>query len=208
MRAGNYGSEGSGASMTADHYDNRFRRYPVWAGLLASIAAVAIGTLLVYPLEEVAPVISLGIVYLPGVLAISILWGWRLGLLTVIVSVGAFNWFHIAPHGRFAVAEDRDLVALVVFGIIAIVASTLAEVARARAEEAERGREQADRRARRAGRALSRERDRMQAEAIEAEALRRSDELKTSLLRAVSHDLRTPLTSIIAAGRCTWLADA
>src|SRR5262249_57931634 len=42
--------------------------------------------------------------------------------------------------------------------------------------------------------------DRMQAEAIEAEALRRSDELKTSLLRSVSHDLRTPLTSIIAAG--------
>jgi two-component system sensor histidine kinase KdpD len=40
----------------------------------------------------------------------------------------------------------------------------------------------------------------MQAEAIEAGALRRSDELKTSLLRSVSHDLRTPLTSIIAAG--------
>ncbi len=40
----------------------------------------------------------------------------------------------------------------------------------------------------------------MQAEAIEAEALRRSDELKTALLRSVSHDLRTPLTSIIAAG--------
>ena len=40
----------------------------------------------------------------------------------------------------------------------------------------------------------------MQAEAIEAEALRRTDELKTSLLRSVSHDLRTPLTSIIAAG--------
>ncbi|HEY4778988.1 MAG TPA: ATP-binding protein, partial [Solirubrobacterales bacterium] len=44
------------------------------------------------------------------------------------------------------------------------------------------------------------ERERMQAEVIEAEALRRSDELKTALLRAVSHDLRTPLTSIIAAG--------
>ena len=40
----------------------------------------------------------------------------------------------------------------------------------------------------------------MQAEAIEAGALRRSDELKTALLRSVSHDLRTPLTSIIAAG--------
>jgi two-component system sensor histidine kinase KdpD len=40
----------------------------------------------------------------------------------------------------------------------------------------------------------------MRVEAIEAEALRRSEELKTSLLRAVSHDLRTPLTAIIAAG--------
>jgi two-component system sensor histidine kinase KdpD len=47
---------------------------------------------------------------------------------------------------------------------------------------------------------LSREKDRMQVEAIEAAALRRSDELKTALLRSVSHDLRTPLTSIIAAG--------
>ena len=46
----------------------------------------------------------------------------------------------------------------------------------------------------------------MQAEAIEAEALRRSDELKTALLRSVSHDLRTPLTSIIAAGAALGLA--
>ena len=95
------------------------------------------------------------------------------------------------PLGRFAVAEDRDLVAIVVFGIVALVASTLAEVARARTEEAERGREQADRALAELA-ALSRERDRMQAEAVEAEALRRSDELKTSLLRSVSHDLRTP----------------
>lgn len=49
-------------------------------------------------------------------------------------------------------------------------------------------------------RELTAERDRMEGEAIEAGALRRSDELKTALLRSVSHDLRTPLTSIIAAG--------
>jgi len=44
------------------------------------------------------------------------------------------------------------------------------------------------------------ERQRLGAEAVEAQALRRSDELKTALLRSVSHDLRTPLTAIVAAG--------
>ncbi|HEX4690811.1 MAG TPA: DUF4118 domain-containing protein, partial [Solirubrobacteraceae bacterium] len=44
------------------------------------------------------------------------------------------------------------------------------------------------------------ERDRLQTEVVETRALRRSDELKTALLRSVSHDLRTPLTAIITAG--------
>jgi two-component system sensor histidine kinase KdpD len=185
--------------MTTDSTDSRSRRFPVWAGILASLAAVGFGTILVYPLDNVAPVVSLGIVYLPGVLLISILWGWRLGLFTAVASVAAFNWFHIPPLNHFTVAHDRDLVALVVFVVVAFAASSLAEVARARTEEAERGRERADRALAELAE-LSRERDRMQAEAVEAEALRRSDELKTSLLRSVSHDLRTPLTSMIAAG--------
>ena len=44
------------------------------------------------------------------------------------------------------------------------------------------------------------DRDRLQAEVVETQALRRSDVIKTALLRAVSHDLRTPLTAIITAG--------
>ena len=43
------------------------------------------------------------------------------------------------------------------------------------------------------------ERRGLEAEALEAEALRRSDALKTALLRAVSHDLRSPLTAILAS---------
>ena len=39
----------------------------------------------------------------------------------------------------------------------------------------------------------------LQADALETEALRRSDALKTALLRAVSHDLRSPLTAILAS---------
>jgi two-component system sensor histidine kinase KdpD len=40
------------------------------------------------------------------------------------------------------------------------------------------------------------DRERLAQEALEAEALRRGDVIKTALLRAVSHDLRTPLMAI------------
>ncbi len=43
------------------------------------------------------------------------------------------------------------------------------------------------------------ERVRLRIEANEAETLRRTDELKSALLNAVSHDLRTPLASILAS---------
>lgn len=173
---------------------------PGWGwGLAAAAATVGAATLLVYPLKDVAPAVSLSVVYIPGVLLISTVWGWRLGLLTAVASALAFNWFHIPPTGKFTIAADKDVVALVTFGIVAIASSSLAEMARARAAEAERRRGEAEQVLERL-RELSEERDRMEAEAIEAGALRRSDELKTALLRSVSHDLRTPLTSIIAAG--------
>jgi two-component system sensor histidine kinase KdpD len=68
--------------------------------------------------------------------------------------------------------------------VTAVVVSALAAQARRRAELAElRERESAAR----------------AAAELEAEALRRSDTLKTALLHAVSHDLRSPLTAILAA---------
>jgi len=172
---------------------------PGWLGALSSLAVVALGTLLVLPLKSVATPVSLGIVFIPGVLLIATVWGLRQGLLTAALSALSFNWFSIPPVGRLDIADKHDFVAFVVFAIVALASGTLAELARARAAEAERRREQADR-ALAELEEMARERDRMQAEAIEAEALRRSDELKTALLRSVSHDLRTPLTSMIAAG--------
>jgi two-component system sensor histidine kinase KdpD len=168
-------------------------------GLLATVAVVAVSTAIVYPLKSVAPVVSLGVVYLPGILLISIVWGLRLGLLASVASALAFNFFQIPPLHRFTIADEENWVALATFVIVAVVSSSVAGLARAQALEAERRREQADRALQELA-ALSVERDRMQAEMVEAEALRRSDELKTALLRSISHDLRTPLTSIIASG--------
>ena len=47
--------------------------------------------------------------------------------------------------------------------------------------------------------AAARHRAELQAEVVETAALRRNDEMKTALLRSVSHDLRTPLTAILTA---------
>jgi K+-sensing histidine kinase KdpD len=170
-----------------------------WWGVLATVGAVALATLLIWPLKSVAPAVSLGVVYIPGVLLIATVWGWRIGLLAAVASALAFNWFHIPPTGRFDIAADRDAVALITFVIVAIAGSAVAEIARSRAAEAERRREETEVVLGEL-RELAAERDRIEAEAIEAGALRRSDELKTALLRSVSHDLRTPLTSVIAAG--------
>jgi two-component system sensor histidine kinase KdpD len=47
--------------------------------------------------------------------------------------------------------------------------------------------------------AVAIEQERLGREALEAEALRRSDSLKTALLRSVSHDLRSPLMTILTS---------
>lgn len=98
-----------------------------------------------------------------------------------------------------ALISVGDPLAFGVFAGMTIVSGALAWILRSRARRAESWRAEAEK-ARAETEELSREKSRMQADAIEAAALRRSDELKTALLRSVSHDLRTPLTSMIAAG--------
>ncbi len=251
----------------------------VGRALLLSIAAVAVCTALIFPLREISPPVSTGVVYLLGVLVVSIYSSRWAGLLTSVLSAAAFNFFHIPPTGHIEVADGENWVALAVFLISAILASSLAEQARARAEEAEDRRREADLTARMAttllgttslsdsleksgatiaevldlpwarvelgermpedglvfplrhagaeigtlvvpgdmptsnlerlrGRiapplatllAAAVDRDRLIGSAVEAGALRRSDELKTALLRSVSHDLRSPITAVLAA---------
>jgi two-component system sensor histidine kinase KdpD len=253
-------------------------------GIGAVALTVAIATVAVYALKQVAPVVSLSVVYLPAVLLVSTYWGASLGLLTALGSAASFNFFHVPPTGRFTIADSRNWVALAAFVVVALTTSAIAELARARTREAERRRAEADlaaalarelllgddsdralsSAARRIAEALglrsaaivagpgepdggerltafelraadgarigtllvpadlssdvsahlrervvptlgalvaiAQRRDALQLQRVETEALRRSDEIKTALLRAVSHDLRTPLTSVVAAG--------
>jgi two-component system sensor histidine kinase KdpD len=55
--------------------------------------------------------------------------------------------------------------------------------------------------------AVASEREVLRARALEAEVLRRTSDLKSALLDAVSHDLRTPLSSIIAGAQSLLQTD-
>src|SRR6266508_4529787 len=121
----------------------------------ASLGAVALVTGAIFALRPVAPVLSLGVLYLFAVLPVAALWGLPLALPVSIVSMLAFNWFFLQPTHTFALA---------VYLVTAVSVSGLAARARRRAEEAEQ-------RQREATLAEARRRS----EAIEAEALRRSD---------------------------------
>jgi two-component system sensor histidine kinase KdpD len=250
-------------------------------GTLVAIGAVALCTLIIYPLKQVAPVVALGVLYLPAVLLVSATWGGLMGAGAGVLAALAFNFFHLPPTGQLTIRNADNWVALVTFLVVAWLVSSVAQVTRARAREATERRREADLAAemarlllrgnplavdlpaaaarlaqtlgissvaielgavegderrlafplrdgtRRLGtlvvsaeageNALRRlqerivpaleallsaalEREALLGDAVETAALRRADVVKTALLRAVSHDLRSPLTAIATAG--------
>jgi two-component system sensor histidine kinase KdpD len=250
-------------------------------GAIVALIAVALSTLIVYPLAHVAPVVSLSVVYVPAVLVVSVAWGAGLGLATAVLSAAALNFFHLPPVRHFTLRHSGDWVALGAFLVVSVVASSVAEITRARTRDAVERRQEADLAAEMA-RLLLRadnlaealptaaarvaqtldlssaaiemdtvegddrriafplregsnrlgtllvgagtseanlrrlqervvpaleallsaalEREALLGGVVETASLRRADTVKTALLRAVSHDLRSPLTAISAAG--------
>jgi K+-sensing histidine kinase KdpD len=157
----------------------------------ASAGAIALITGAIELLKGHVPVLSLAVLYLLAIIPVAVAWGIVYAVGTAIASMLAFNFFFVQPLYTFTIADTKNWFALLVFLVTAVVVSELATRSRRRAEEAEA--------ALAALRRLTEERERLAGEALEAEALRRSDALKTALLRAVSHDLRSPLTAILAS---------
>ena len=102
------------------------------------IGSVVIATGLVALLDEVAPVTGLGVVYLLAVLFIAIRRGQIAAIATAILSVTALNFLFIEPRYRLTIADSRNVVALVVFLVVALVVGRLAATARRQASEADR----------------------------------------------------------------------
>jgi two-component system sensor histidine kinase KdpD len=112
-------------------------------------------------------------------------------LVASVLAMLCFNFFFLPPFGTLHISEPENWVALTAFLLTAVVAGQLSTRARRRAEEAEAGRLEIGRLYEELREAFER--------ASHAEALRQSERLKSALLDAVTHDIRTPLTSIKAS---------
>src|SRR5262249_20742396 len=63
---------------------------PLWLGLALAVSLIVVETLVVDLLKRLAPANACGMVYLLGVLVISIGWGFGLAAVTALVSAAAF----------------------------------------------------------------------------------------------------------------------
>jgi len=118
------------------------------------------------------------------------LWGTGPALFAAATGAGAYSYFFLPPAG-FGIEDPEDWIAFITFIVTAVIAGELASRAERRAAEAQAGRTEIER--------LYQELQAAFERASEAEAARRSEQLKAALLDALTHNLRTPLTSIKAA---------
>jgi K+-sensing histidine kinase KdpD len=111
------------------------------------LASAVIGLAVVWLTVEVFTRISTAdltvalLVVLAEVLAVAVLSGPWLAVLVALAAVVLVNWYLVPPYGTFEIASADNVVALVVFAFVAVVAATLVEVGgRARARARESGR--------------------------------------------------------------------
>jgi len=160
-------------------------------------SAVVLATVALFPFHSnVSRAIPALVLVLP-VVAAGIFGGRLAAIATAVVGAIAFSLGFIPPVGTLRVGLSDDVVALVVFMVVAIAVGTLV------AMEADRRRSAEQRAAE-----IETMHTRFQALVAEQELLRREtdrlaimeqmDAQRAALLRSVSHDLRTPLASIRA----------
>jgi K+-sensing histidine kinase KdpD len=134
---------------------------------------------------------TVALAFLLIVLFVATWWGARPAVAASLLSVLFFNFFFLPPFGTLTVEAPDNWIALLAFLITAVSVGQLSANAKRRTEEAEQGRLEIERLYQELRGAFER--------ASHAEALKQSEKLKSALLDAVTHDIRTPLTSIKAS---------
>ena len=162
-----------------------------WAGYVGAVGGTALITAVLGPFQEQVNSTTVALTFLLLVLVVALFWGSRPALLASVLGMFCFNFFFLPPLYTLTVAHGENWVALIVFFTTALAVGQLSARAKQRAEEAESRKREVESLYVQLQAAFERE--------SEAEAIKRSERLKSALLDAVTHDLRTPLTAIKAS---------
>jgi len=163
----------------------------VWIGYGAAVLGIAAATGLLKVFGGHVNPTTAALGSLLVVLFVATAWGSRPAVFASLLGVAAFNFFFLPPFGTFEIRNPDNWVAFFAFLITAVTAGQLSARAKRRAEEAELAKQEIER--------LCYELQDTFERSSQAKALKQSERLKSALLDAVTHDLRTPLTSIKAS---------
>src|ERR1051325_9386039 len=171
--------------MSAPSISRRVREF------VFAAAGIAATTLVLLPIRNDVNATTIGFAYLLLIVFVAILWGSAPALLASVLAVACFNFFFLLPYHTFTIADPQNWVTLTALFITSIAVGQLSARAKRRAEEAEGAKAQVER--------LYYELQDSFERSSQAKALKQSERLKSALLDAVTHDFRTPLTSIKAS---------
>lgn len=158
---------------------------------LIAVGSIALTTAVLLVFREYLNSTEIALTLLLVVLFSSTLFGSRAGLVASLAGIFCFNFFFLPPFYTLTISGSHNWVAFGAFIVTALIAGQLSGYARRRAEESEARQRKIE--------SLYDELKDAFEQASDAEAVRRSEKLKSALLDAVTHDLRTPLTSIKAS---------
>ena len=160
-------------------------------GYIAAVVVIVAATAALRALGSHVNPPTVALTFVLIILFLAVAWGPKPAVLASLLAVGCFNFFFLPPVGTFHIADPENWIALVAFLITAITTGQLSARAKLRADEATSAKKEIER--------LYHELQDSFEEASQAKALKQSELLKSALLDAVTHDLRTPLTSIKAS---------
>lgn len=162
-----------------------------WTGYLVAAAGIAAVTAALKLFIGHLNATTVALALLLVVLFVATRWGARPAVAASLLGVLCFNFFFLPPFGTLTIAAPDNWIALTAFLVTAITVGQLSARAKRRTEEADVGRREIERLYEELRDAFER--------ASHAEALKQSEKLKSALLDAVTHDIRTPLTAIKAS---------
>lgn len=139
-------------------------------GYASSVLLTAIATAICFALYGRFELSTMVMIYLAAVAIVASLFGPKEAILASLLSVLIFNFAFVHPRWTLAVSYTQDFITLLVMTGVALLIGTLTQRVRQQTSEAAEARREAD-----------------------------LERMRSTLLAAISHDLRTPLTSIAGA---------